>query len=126
MELELKLQEIKKDHQKDYDNEITKFTNKLIKKMTDNLENFSYNKIVANLHECTFHLEIRKKYTKKTLIENYKSILLLMSPVIPHFTNECLEIIKIKGAVAWPKYNENLIQEDQINIVVQINGKKED
>ncbi len=120
------LQEIKKDHQKDYDNEITKFTNKLIKKITDNLENFSYNKIIANLHEMHSFLlkKIEKKYTKKTLIENYKSILLLMSPVIPHFTNECLEIIKIKGAVTWPKYNENLIQEDQINIVVQINGKK--
>ena len=30
---------------------LEKFTNKLIKKVTDNLENFSYNKIVANLHE---------------------------------------------------------------------------
>jgi len=120
------LQEIKKDHQEDYDNEITKFTNKLIKKITENLENFSYNKIVANLHEMYSFLfkKIEKKYTKKTLIENYQKILLLMSPVIPHFANECLEIIKIKGVTIWPKYNENLIQEEQINIVVQINGKK--
>ena len=33
------------------DDEIKKFTNKLIKKITENLENFSYNKIVANIYE---------------------------------------------------------------------------
>ena len=32
-------------------NEIKKYTNKFIKKITKNLENFSYNKIIANLHE---------------------------------------------------------------------------
>ena len=120
------LEEIKKDHQKDHDDEISKFTNKLIKKITENLENFSYNKIVANLHEMHSFLlkKIEKKYTKKTLIENYQNILLLMSPVIPHFTSECLEIANLKETTTWPKYNENLIQEDEINIVVQINGKK--
>ena len=30
---------------------LTKYTNKFIKKITENLENFSYNKIIANLHE---------------------------------------------------------------------------
>tara|TARA_B100000035_G_scaffold227065_1_gene195421 strand:+ start:42 stop:938 length:897 start_codon:yes stop_codon:yes gene_type:complete len=120
------LEEIKKDHQKDHDDEISKFTNRLIKKITENLENFSYNKIVANLHEMHSFLlkKIEKKYTKKTLIENYQNILLLMSPVLPHFTSECFEIANIKGTTTWPKYNENLIQEDEINIVVQINGKK--
>ena len=48
-----------------------------------------------------------------------------MSPVIPHFSSECLELINNKDKVIWPEYNENLIQEDEINIVVQINGKKE-
>ena len=66
------------------------------------------------------------KYSKKTLIENYQKILILMSPVIPHFTNECLEIIKVKDKIIWPKYNKDLIQEDEINIVVQVNGKKRD
>ena len=35
--------------------------------------------------------EIKKKYSKKTLIENYKKILITMNPIIPHFANECLE-----------------------------------
>ena len=52
------LDEIKKDHKEDKNNEIEKFTNKLIKKVTENLNNFSYNKIIANLHETyTFYLK---------------------------------------------------------------------
>ena len=45
------LNQIKQNHSKDSDNEIEKNTNLFIKKITENLENFSYNKIVANLHE---------------------------------------------------------------------------
>ncbi len=120
------LDEIKKDHKEDKNNEIEKFTNKLIKKVTENLNNFSYNKIIANLHETYTFLfkKLNDSYTKKTLLENYQNILILMSPVIPHFSSECLELINNKDKVIWPEYNENLIQEDEINIVVQINGKK--
>ena len=120
------LEEIKKNHEKDNDDEITKYTNRLIKKVTENLENFSYNKIIANLHEMYSFLskKLDNKYSKKTLVENYHKILILMSPVIPHFTSECLEITKIKDRIVWPKYNEDLIQENEVNIVVQINGKK--
>jgi leucyl-tRNA synthetase len=45
------LEEINKDHSNDTNNELVVFTNKLIKKITDNLNNFSYNIIIANLHE---------------------------------------------------------------------------
>ena len=52
MELNLKIsQEINKNQKKDTDNEIDKYTNKFLKNITDNLENFSYNKIIANFHE---------------------------------------------------------------------------
>ena len=120
------LEEMKKEHQKDDDKEISKFTNRLIKKVTENLENFSYNKIVANLHEMYAFMfkALENNYSKKTLIENYQNILIIMSPVIPHLANECLEILNNKEKVIWPTYNKNLIQEDEINIVVQINGKK--
>ncbi len=120
------IEEIKKGNQKDDDEEISKFTNKLIKKVTDNLENFSYNKIVANLHEMYAFMSkaLENNYSKKTLIKNYQNILILMSPVIPHFANECLEVLNNKEKIIWPKYDKNLIQEDEVNIVIQINGKK--
>ena len=58
-------------------NEIEKFTNIFINKVTNNLENFHYNIIVANLHQmCSFLTkEIGESYKKETLIENYKKIL---------------------------------------------------
>ena len=47
-----------------------------------------------------------------------------MSPVVPHFSNECLEIIKTKDKITWPKHIEKLTEEDEVTIVIQINGKK--
>ena len=89
------MDEIKKDHEKDSDLELEKYTNKFLKKVTDNLENFSYNKIVANLHEVYSFLikQINVNYTKNTLIKNYEKILITMMPVIPHFSSECLNLI---------------------------------
>ncbi len=120
------LEEIKKNHQKDIDEEITKFTNRLIKKITENLENFSYNKIVANFHEMYSFMfkQINNNYSKKTLLENYQKILILMSPVLPHFSSECLNLIGIKKNVEWPKHSEKFIHDEKIIIVIQINGKK--
>ena len=94
--------------------------------MTDNLENFSYNKIIANFHEIYSFLnnQINKNYTKETLIKNYKKILITMIPVIPHFANECLNTIEIEKEIFWPKYDTSLLEEKEIQIVVQINGKK--
>ena len=119
------LDEMSKDHKNDNDNELTKYTNKIIKKITENLENFSYNKIVANFHELYsfFSKQIMNTYKKNTLKENFSKILITMMPVIPHFSNECLKLINAKS-IKWPSYDEKDIKEDIINIVIQINGKK--
>tara|TARA_Y100000992_G_scaffold282541_1_gene231139 strand:+ start:678 stop:3215 length:2538 start_codon:yes stop_codon:yes gene_type:complete len=118
--------EISKDHIEDSDEKLTKYTNQYLKKMTDNLNNFSYNKLIANLHEVYSFLnkEILKNYCKKTLIENYSKILITMIPIIPHFASECLEKNNFKININWPTYDETLLFEDNIKIVVQINGKK--
>ena len=120
------LVEIRKNHKNDHDMEIVKFTNKLTKNITENLESFSYNKIVANLHEMYSYLskQIENKYSKKTLSENYKNILILMLPVIPHFANECLNSMNENSNLKWPSFNEGLLVENDVEIVVQINGKK--
>ena len=104
---------------------LTKFTNQLIYKITQNLEKFHYNVIVANLYEMYNFLtkEIEKPIKKEILIENYKKILILMSPFIPHFTSECLGMLNQKY-VNWPTVSEEELVEEEINFVVQINGKK--
>ena len=69
--------------------------------------------------------QIEKTYTKNTIIENYKKILIVMTPILPHFANECLSILKIKD-FKWPEYDVSMLKEENVNIVIQINGKKED
>ena len=117
--------EINKNHNTDFDNQITKYTNKYLKKIHDNLESFSYNKIIANLYEMYSFLtkQIEKTYTKNTLLENYKKILIAMTPILPHFANECLSIINAKN-FKWPEYDISMLKEETVNIVIQINGKK--
>ena len=118
-------EEVDKNHDSDCDIEIEKYTNKFLKKVTDNLESFSYNKIIANLHEMYTFLnrQIEKPYTKKTILENYKKILIAMTPIIPHFASECLDLMNVKN-FQWSDYDQSMLKEDMINIVIQINGKK--
>jgi len=119
------LDKIKNNDQGSEGNDLTKFTNQLINKITQNLEKFHYNVIVANFYEMYNFLikEIDKPIKKEILIENYKKILIVMNPFIPHFSNECLNTIN-ENQINWPKISkEDLIEED-INFVIQINGKK--
>ena len=122
----LVLDEIKKNHSKDDDDEFKKKTNIFINNVTNNLSNFTYNKIVANIHEVHSSISklIKKKYSPKTIIDNYKKILVCMLPIIPHYSNECIELLKDSHGLEWPKVDKQLLIEENINFVVQINGKK--
>jgi len=108
---------------------ISKFTNSLIKKINQNIENFRYNVIIANFYEMYNFLskELNKPINKNTLIANYSKILILLSPFIPHFAAECLEVLKKyeKDLIyKWPDIDKKYMLDENINLVVQINGKK--
>ena len=119
------LKKIEDNNVNDDDGSLTRFTNQLVFKISQNLEKFHYNVIVANLYEMYNFLikEIEKPLKAEVLIINYSKILTLMSPFIPHFSNECLSTIS-KENTEWPKVLEKDLVEDSINFVVQINGKK--
>ena len=119
------LEKIKNSDDSNENENLTKFTNQLIHKVTQNLERFHYNVIVANFYEMYNFLikEIQKPIKKKALIENYKKILILMNPFIPHFTTECLNNLEQKY-MNWPIVSKEELIEKEINFVVQINGKK--
>ncbi len=107
-------------------NEFEKFTNQLILKFTNNLEKFNYNVIIANMYEAYNYLVsfLRNKKNIKNLEENYKKILICFSPVIPHFASECLNEINSGKNVSWPIFERSLIEDENVNFVIQINGKK--
>ena len=119
------IEKIKNNNEKNEGENLIKFTNQLIYKVTYNLEKFHYNVIVANLYEMYNFLikEIDKPIKKEVLIENYKKILILMNPFIPHFSNECLVTIN-ENQIDWPRVSKEDLIEEEISFVVQINGKK--
>ena len=105
---------------------IEEFTNQTINKININLEKFSYNVIVANLHEVYnfFNKIIEKEEVSKNLRKNYIKILKIMLPIVPHFASECLEDIGAEKNLSWPEMEEKYLSKNTATIVVQINGKK--
>ncbi len=105
---------------------LEKFTNQMINKITGNLENFNYNVIIANIYETYNFLskEIESNLDSETLKKNYKNIIILFSPAIPHFASECLNDLGYGEIVKWPIPDKKLLQEEKVDYVVQINGKK--
>ena len=109
-----------------FDNEIDEFTNQTILKITNNLDKFNYNVIIANMYETYNYLNntIKKKNKLNNLKESYKKILICFTPVIPHFSNHCLDDLDFTNDLIWPAYNKKALIKDEINFVIQINGKK--
>ena len=95
--------------------------------MKKNLSNFNYNVIIANIHEAYsfFNQIVKENKNYSNLKEDYIKFLISITPVLPHLSNECLNIFKIKN-YKWPEINKELLIEEKVNIVVQINGKKEE
>ena len=108
------------------DESILEFTNKLIYKIEKNLDNFHYNVIIANLYEMYnfFNKAMEKEINKKALMQSYSKVLRIMSPIIPHFTSECMAELKTIDKEDWPHVDKKYLIEEKVNIVVQINGKK--
>ncbi len=105
---------------------LDKFTNQMISKITNNLENFNYNVIIANIYEIYNFLnkEIENDIDNKLLKENYIKILVLISPALPHFSHECIEDLGHIETLNWPSVNKDQLNENKIDYVIQINGKK--
>ena len=108
---------------KNFDKSIEEFTNQTINKINNNLEKFSYNVIIANLHEIYNFYSQAYKTECTNLNDNYIKILKVIFPVLPHFASECLSDLTIEE-IKWPVVNKDYLKSSNYKIVVQINGKK--
>ena len=122
--IKIKLKEKEKSQKNS--NEISKFTNQLIDRINNNLEKFNYNVIIASIYSTYnfFNQKINEPINSDSLFENYKKILSIISPIIPHYASECLEDLKIDHQVKWPIVEKKFLVDEDINIIIQINGKK--
>ena len=108
---------------KNFNKSIEEFTNQSINKININLEKFSYNVIIANLHEIYNFYSQAYKTECTNLNDNYIKILKVIFPVLPHFASECLSDLTIEE-IKWPVVNKDYLKSSNYKIVVQINGKK--
>ena len=108
------------------DIELDKFTAQLINRLNSHLTKFNYNVIIANMHETYNYLSkfLENDVSKNNLKENYKKILTVFSPILPHIIFECLESLNCEVFQAWPDIDKKLLEVENIEFVIQINGKK--
>lgn len=118
------LQDITNDDES-YSADLEKSVHKTIKKVSDDFERMKYNTAIASL------MSLVNEFTKKGSVTKgeYKTLITLLNPVAPHMTEELWEILGGDGLLslhAWPVYDESKTVDDEIEIVVQVNGKIRD
>ncbi len=100
-----------------------------IKRVGDGLETFSFNTAVAALMELKNYLAgLRKSPITSHPVwgEAIRTMLLLMAPVTPFITEELWEVLGQPYSIhnqAWPTYDADAAKEDEITLVVSVNGK---
>ena len=85
-------------------------------------------RLISNFNLETYYNFLNQKINSPidsdSLLKNYKKILSVLFPIIPHFVSECLEDLKIDYKLKWPSVDKKLLMSENISIVIQINGKK--
>ena len=119
------VKQIQKNETKNIKNDLSKITNRFIDSVEKNLEDFRYNKIVANFHELYAALIKLKfeEYSSLNLKNNYYKILTVMMPVLPHYASECINLLNLNETIKWPQVDNVDLIEENIKYVIQINGK---
>ncbi len=109
---------------------------KTIKKVGEEIENIKFNTAIAALMEWLNHLSKREKVSK----EEYNTFLLLLAPFAPHITEELYQQIsksadqQVRNITekwsihqqSFPKFDKIYLEEEEMTVVVQVNGKVRD
>lgn len=102
--------------------DIEKLVHKTIKKVSEDIENMSFNTAISAMMILVNELykaECRSELALKPLVQ-------VLAPFAPHMAEELWEKMKGQGLCSlapWPKYDNNLVADDTVTIGVQVNGK---
>ena len=96
-----------------------------IKKVTNDIENFRFNTAISSIME---YVNVLREQTKNDQLTTNNLIILaqLIAPFAPHMAEEAWEMLGQKFSIhksAWPKWDEEMLKQDEINIAIQVNGK---
>lgn len=114
------------------DKEMRRVLHTMIKKVTDDIEQrFNFNTAISAMMELVNALyvykEAQKNYNAGLVYETVSALIRLLAPFVPHVTEELWHgVIDDSSSVhvqSWPNYDEDAMKVDNVEIVVQINGK---
>ena len=110
------------------DNEYEIKFNNYILKITNLIENFNLNVVVANVYGIynLFTHASNAEMSNACLKKYFSFFLKVLIPFTPHLAYECLEKLGEKDFDNWPKIDNELISGDKIKIAIQINGRTRD
>ena len=99
-----------------------KSVHKLIKKITADIENFSFNTAVSAFMICVNELSQLKCHNKELL----EQVVILLNPFAPHISAELWSLLGHTNSIcdaAWPQVNEAYLVEDEQQLTISFNGK---
>ncbi|MDO4817638.1 MAG: leucine--tRNA ligase [Akkermansia sp.] len=104
---------------------------KTIKKVTEDIEDMSFNTAISKMMECTNAMT----QAESVSVVDYATLLQLLNPFAPHITEELYSILRGAfpqlgacqlSALPWPGFNSEYLVENTREIVIQVNGKLRD
>jgi leucyl-tRNA synthetase len=110
---------------------VLKEVHKTIRKVTEDIESMSFNTAISKMMECTKPMIS----ADSVHVDDYVALLTVLNPFAPHITEEIFSQIKTlfpqlpDGQLcqqSWPTYDEAMLREDLITLVVQVDGKLRD
>jgi len=107
------------------ENKIESLIHKTIKKVSEDIDNLKFNTAISQLMILANEIEKEDKISSA----NFKIFLNLLSPFVPHITEEIWKNLDERQSIhlqTWPQFNPQFIKDTEINFVIQINGKLRD
>jgi leucyl-tRNA synthetase len=110
-------------------------THKTIKKVTEDIERFHFNTGISAVMELVNEVytspvkEKSDEVSRQVMVEAIEAVVLLLSPFVPHVAEELWEALGKKSSIlknAWLEYDPKAVVEEEILIVIQVNGKVRD
>ncbi len=108
-------------------------THQTIKKVTEDLESgFHFNTAISSIMELvneiydTMNSDLREKSAPQAVSDAMEAVVVLMSPFVPHISEELWQRLGRKGSIfrsKWPSHDESALTEDIVTLAIQINGK---
>lgn len=93
-----------------------------IKKVSEDIEKLAFNTAISTLMIYSNALTVEEHIPK----EDYETLLILLAPFAPHMTEELWALLGHKDSIhtqSWPVYDPNKIEESEVTIGVQVDGK---